>query len=76
MFLTRLTETLQETQDLCNEISKLEHLVKRNANQLRGKFHYDNKLKKVEMQKKENVFTLNQFEGIEKKKIKIEKQDH
>lgn len=41
-------EALQETQDLCNEISKLEHLVKKNTNEKKGKAYPDNKQKKFE----------------------------
>lgn len=41
-------ETLQETQDLYNEISKLEHLVKKNIHEKKGKPFWDNKQKKSE----------------------------
>lgn len=41
-------ETLQETQDLYNEINKLEHLVKKNFNEKKGKSFLDNKEKKSE----------------------------
>lgn len=41
-------ETLQEAQDLYNEISKLEHLVKKNTYEKKGKPFSDNKPKKGE----------------------------
>ncbi|XP_046614680.1 uncharacterized protein LOC124309826 [Neodiprion virginianus] len=41
-------ETLQETQDLFNEISKLEHLVKKYSYEKKGKTFSDSKLKKGE----------------------------
>jgi len=44
-------ETLQETQDLYNEISKLEHLIKKSVNDKKGTVYSDNKSKKVEERK-------------------------
>ena len=41
-------ETVKETQELYNEISKLEHLVKKNDNEKKGKVFPINKFKKVE----------------------------
>lgn len=41
-------ETLRETQDLYNEICRLEHLVKKNTNEKKGKHFLDNKQNKSE----------------------------
>ncbi|KYQ51731.1 hypothetical protein ALC60_09159 [Trachymyrmex zeteki] len=73
-------ENLQETQDLYNEISKLEHLVEK-----KGKVYFDNKQKKqrkknhakyVRMQIKVNVFILNQIVDLEIKIKKIKMQNY
>lgn len=45
-------ETLQETQDLYNEISKLEHLVKKTTTDKKEKIYSDNKYSKKVQEKK------------------------
>lgn len=75
-------ETLQETQDLYNEINKLEHLVKKNFNEKKENLSWLIKKRKVNIkihvkyvkrQTKGSVSILNQSAGLEKKKTKTKK---